>query len=144
MRAHCLQTVSERKCKKSARDIHTFCKFGLADCSDGKKGLKIDVLIGENFYYSFISNTVIRGKSGPVARMSTLGWNLGGGDSLNGNQSNCTVTHTLSVSSVNDNAYDCEDDICEELRKVWTVDAFGYLYLRFHSCRLSTARPNCS
>ena len=41
-------------------------------CIAGKKELKIDVLIGQNFYYSLISNTVIRGKSGPVALKSTF------------------------------------------------------------------------
>ena len=69
---------------------------------------------------------IIRGNSGPVALNSTLGWILGGGDTiLNGNQSNCIVAHMLSVSSVNDKAYDSEDDIREEIQKFWTVDAVG-------------------
>ena len=35
------------------------------------------------------------------------------------------INRIASVSSVNDNAYDCEDDIREELQKFWTVDAVG-------------------
>ena len=65
--------------KERKRHTH-LANLELANCSNGKKELKIDVLIGQNFYYSFISNTVIRGKSGPVVLRSTLEWILGGGD----------------------------------------------------------------
>ena len=102
---------------KRAQETYThLANLELTDCSDGKKELKIDVLIGQNFHYLFISDTVIQGKKWPSCAQVDPGvesWRRR--HKSKWNQSNCTFTHTLSVSSVNDNAYDLEDDIREEL-----------------------------
>ena len=83
----------------------------LADYSDGTVDLETDVLIGIDFYYSFVSNKIIRGKGGPVADESC----------------HASVTHTLSPLS------ECEDGntslsldgIRAQLEKFWTVESVG-------------------
>ena len=39
---------------------------------------QIDILIGSDYYYDFISGEVVRGETGPVAVGSKLGWLLSG------------------------------------------------------------------
>ena len=50
----------------------------LADSTDGKSELRIDVLIGGDFYWNFVTERQIRGGSGPVAVDTILGWVLSG------------------------------------------------------------------
>ena len=60
--------------------------------------LPIDVLIGADSYWSFIEDEVIRGKTGPVALKSKLGYLLSGGLPFD---NNCSVlsSHILKVQS---------------------------------------------
>ena len=50
----------------------------LADPPDGEVESKIDILIGVDFYWSFVTDRIIMGKSGPVAVQTSLGWVLSG------------------------------------------------------------------
>ena len=50
----------------------------LADRTDGLHELKIDVLIGADFYWKFITGEIIRNTTGPVALNTVLGWVLSG------------------------------------------------------------------
>ena len=50
----------------------------LADSTDGQSELKIDILIGMDYYFSFFTGKKRQGISGPVAMESVIGWNLGG------------------------------------------------------------------
>ena len=64
----------------------------LADCSEDTGPDTIDVLIGSDYYCNFVSGEVHRGKEGPVAVWSMLGWLLSGGiDSTQGGGE--TYTH---------------------------------------------------
>ena len=49
----------------------------LADNADGQSGLKIDILIGMDYYFSFFTGKKRQGTSGPVAMESVIGWILG-------------------------------------------------------------------
>ena len=49
----------------------------LADLSPDET-LQVDMLIGSDFYWDFITGRTIRGRSGPVAVETTLGWVLSG------------------------------------------------------------------
>ena len=116
--------LSKQDAKMAKERYEHLANLELADYSDGTDELKIDVLIGQNFYYSFMLNTVIKGANGPIALKSTLGWILGGGDaSLSGKKTNASVTHTLYISS--ENFQKAEDRIREDLKRFWTVDAVG-------------------
>ena len=48
----------------------------LADDTEGIEGLKIDVLIGGNFYWKFVSGKVLKGETEPVAVETIFGWTV--------------------------------------------------------------------
>ena len=50
----------------------------LADNTDGQSELKIDILIGMDYYFSFLTGKKRQGVSGPVAMESVIGWIFGG------------------------------------------------------------------
>ena len=73
----------------------------LADSIEGREGLPIDVLIGCDHYWDLITGTVCRGKEGPIAIHSKLGWVLSGAAILMKQVTSsltCNVaTHSLRV-----------------------------------------------
>ena len=50
----------------------------LADNTDCQSELKIDILIGMDYYFSILTGKKRQGISGPVAMESVTGWILGG------------------------------------------------------------------
>ena len=50
----------------------------LADNTGGNSELEVYVLIGGDYYWSFFTGKIVRGKIGPVARKILLGWGLTG------------------------------------------------------------------
>ncbi|XP_065663018.1 uncharacterized protein LOC136085622 [Hydra vulgaris] len=74
----------------------------LADYNNSKENLSVDILIGANFYWKFMENSIIRGVTGPVATKSKLGYLISGPTMVNRNQiGNSTVlsSHVLKVAS---------------------------------------------
>ena len=73
----------------------------LADSGDARDALEVDVLMGSDWYWSLVTGRVIRGKSGPTAIHTKVGWILSGPTN-----SQVTVnltspsTHTLKVDTV--------------------------------------------
>ena len=64
---------------------------------------EIDVLIGSDFYWEFVTGEVVRGEEGPVAINTTLGWMLSGPAGLTGPQGtivNFVTTHSLQVDYI--------------------------------------------
>ena len=53
---------------------HLQLAYNNPDCCN----LQIDILVGTDYYWSIISNNVIRGASGPVAIQSKVGYILSG------------------------------------------------------------------
>ena len=59
---------------------------------------EIDVLIGSDFYWEFVTGEVVRGIEGPVAINTMLGWMLSGPTDLTrpqGTIAHFVTTHTL-------------------------------------------------
>lgn len=50
----------------------------MADSTDGEGELGVDILIGADFYWSFMLVVIVSGNSGPVALATSLGWALSG------------------------------------------------------------------
>ena len=50
----------------------------MADSGDVSDTLEVDVLIGSDFYWNLVTGRVIRGKSGPMAIHTRVGWILSG------------------------------------------------------------------
>ena len=64
------QTVST--CSKMYSHL---VQLDLADISE-EETLEVDMLIGSDFYWEFVTGEIFRGQSGPVAVRTTLGWVL--------------------------------------------------------------------
>lgn len=48
----------------------------LADYTDSQDHLEIDVLIGADYYFTFMTGRMVKGKIGPTAVETKLGWVL--------------------------------------------------------------------
>ena len=96
-------------------------QLDLADVSR-EETLEVDVLIGSDFYWEFVTGEVIRGLGGPVAIKTTLGWVLSGPAGMTG-QRRSTVslvtTHTLRVEGVTNKELDTT------LRLFWELESLG-------------------
>ena len=71
----------------------------LVDYHTGEDNVDIDILVESNQYWSLVSGRVVRGKHGPNAIETKLGWVLSGpipeGTQVNRQQSNLVTTHVL-------------------------------------------------
>ena len=56
----------------------------LAYNTGGNSELEVYVLIGGDYYWSFFTRKIVRGKIGPVARKILLGWSLTGNTGARG------------------------------------------------------------
>ena len=95
--------------------------LNLADSSKGDTELKIDMLLGADFYWDFVTNDIIRGKEGPVAVRTSLGWVLNG--KMNEQKSEATASHLVSAHVMlmaND-----DETLDNLLRQFWKLDDIG-------------------
>ena len=95
----------------------------LADPSDGSSRLEVDVLVGSDQYWELTTGKVRRGRSGPVAINTELGWVLSG-PATSPNQIQpftSLLTHTLRVDS-GTQAVQALDD---RLKSFWELESFG-------------------
>ena len=112
----------------------------LADSTDGESNLKVDILIGGDNYWKFVTGKVVRGRSGPVALETIMGWVLSGsmdgiGRDCNSTSSNVVASsHVLKVSVeesdmlhgsvVEENS---DFDLNEGVKKFWNLESLGIL-----------------
>ena len=101
----------------------------LADNSSPSSDVDIDILIGADFYWNFVSNESRRSEGrGPVAPSTRLGWVLSGPiDNLSEESSSTTnfaATHVLriDVTPVQDNL---NPNMTEQLKKFWELGSIG-------------------
>ena len=88
----------------------------LADNSFGHSELEIDLLVGADFYWTFITGHIIRGEYGRTAVESHVGWILSGPScflNLQATFTNLSQTHVLKVSE----SSRADDSIKETLTK---------------------------
>ena len=95
--------------------------LNLADFTETNTSMEIDLLIGLDFYFSFVKGEVRRGTHGPVAVDTILGWVICGsykGESVS--QLLCT-THTLRLDTVKN----VDEPLTKLMNKFWKVDSLG-------------------
>ena len=81
----------------------------------------VDILIGADFYWSFVSNKMFIGDLGPVALDTSLGWVLSG--KMQGSE---TVSTNIIQTTVMSTAVDEGDKKLDELiQKFWKLDSIG-------------------
>ena len=84
---------------------------------------EIDVLMGSDFYWEFVTGEVVRGVEGPVAINTTLGWMLSGPADLTGPQGTIVsfvTTHTLRVDDGVTNKM-----LDTTMRSFWELESLG-------------------
>lgn len=119
---------------KSARDKHQHLRgLKLADPNDVDDTLPVDLLIGADFYWSMVTGTIRRGRSGPTAIQTRVGWVLSGptGEATATTTTNLifTSTHLLKVHTT-----PVEDTLDATLERFWDLETMG---IRDNSTHLS-------
>ena len=95
----------------------------LADCCRSSRNL-IDVLVGSDFYWRFVSNEIRQEGQGPVAINSKLGWLLSGPLNVF-NSGNLTVCNVIVSGDCKDSKSTDTDQLVGLLKKFWEVEAIG-------------------
>ena len=97
----------------------------LADSAESSDVMEIDVLIGSDSYWDFVTGRVIRGDSGPTAVHTRVGWILSGP----ANHMEVSVnlmfasTHTLKI----DACPPMEPSLDNCLKRFWDLESLGIL-----------------
>ncbi|CAM1310776.1 Uncharacterised protein g5510 [Pycnogonum litorale] len=74
---HICESVKDQNIVKTKRNHDHLCNLKLADyCYDND--LSVDILLGSDFYWNIVTGQVKKGKDGPVAINTKLGWVLSG------------------------------------------------------------------
>ena len=104
----------------------------LADQPSEDCGSEVDVLIGNDFYWSFFTGDTKRGESGPMAMKTSLGWVLSGPfPQTPGSDTgvHLVTSHTLRLdtSSCDDTVTEKRiyDPLLEHVKKFWEKEAIG-------------------
>eukprot|EP00794_Sanderia_malayensis_P015495 gene15495-biopygen11959 len=99
----------------------------LAD-SYNRKDKDINLLIGANYYFDFVTGEAIKGSTGPTAMSSKLGWLLSGPVSYENERSFCfnVSSHVvLDIIPSSSEVVDENQEIVESLNKFWNQEACG-------------------
>ena len=101
----------------------------LADSSSGDAEMPIDILIGSDFYWNFMTGETRTGRNGgPVAIKTHLGWVLSGPvnkakETLTDSSVFLNNTHVLRLNTEPVEENDCS--LKKELSKFWNIEALG-------------------
>lgn len=97
-------------------------RLDLADAANITDKLDVDVLIGSDLYWSLVTGRVVRGKDGPTAIHTKVGWVLSGPTSGRESVVNLTLTstHTLKIE-----ACSIEAALDDRLKLFWELESLG-------------------
>jgi hypothetical protein len=85
----------------------------------------IDILIGSDHYWDFVTGESIRGEFGPIAINSTFGWLLSGPTNVQEALHDSRVTSNLIISGEPFNETSETDKITNMLRDFWETESIG-------------------
>ena len=86
----------------------------------------MDVLIGSDFYWDFITGESIRGDSGPTAVKSKFGWLLSGPTQTSHSETNVYVVSNLVILGETFlNEHRESDKMVDMLKSFWEVESLG-------------------
>ena len=103
----------------------------LADSASGDKGLEVDVMIGADYYWSFVQNHVVRGESSysPVAIRTRLGYVTSGPVNVpTGSEISSCLSISLTMKtecSVLEDFSSWDGTLRTELGRFWDYDTLG-------------------
>ena len=107
----------------------------LADCciNDAHtSNIDIDILIGSDYYYDFITGEIIRGEGGPVAINSTFWWLVSGPTKENDSYAGVSTTNLIIESPLISQDYTCaienqdaDSELTRAVQRFWETEAIG-------------------
>lgn len=136
----CLQTRSHEELELLALNYPVICsplpsKINVADyvhlegldfADNFDSTESIDVLIGSDYYWDFVTGDSIKGEHGPTAVDSKFGWLLSG--PTHDRSSSNVVTSNLIISGECNSMFGGQDDeLVESLKKFWETENTGIL-----------------
>ena len=96
----------------------------LSDQANGGEELKVDIMIGADYYWCFVPNQVVCGEGyGPVAILTRLGYVLSGPVSVpmrNETFSNVTISHVMKTATAVEE-YDIQ--LKDQVKKFWEYES---------------------
>ena len=96
----------------------------LADYSEGDQILRVDILVGSDYYWDLVTGGVCRGSGGPTAIHTKLGWVLSGPTrfkELDHCSMNLVTTHVLRVDTQQNDSKSLD----ATLRSFWDLESLG-------------------
>ena len=100
-----------------------FTSLDLADSSDGKSNLPVDLLIGSDYYWDLVTGSICKIEGGPTALHTKLGWVLSGPTAAYHSLTsvNLVTTHVLRAD-----AQPLETTrLDEQLQSFWELESLG-------------------
>ena len=96
----------------------------LADSTNGSSEIEIDALIGGDSYWCFMTGEMKRGRDGPVALKTILGWVLSGAYHNDSNSvgTNVVSSHVLKLECRAVDYFDRDREIVEHVNKFWDIE----------------------
>ena len=90
-------------------------------------GDNIDILLGEDQYFTTVIGDIIRGEQGPVAIKTKLGWVLSGSTGNPGGEGNAVSTNLCISGNVSSITYGYDNlDIVEKFKLFWEVEHMDF------------------
>ena len=105
-----------------ARNLKEFKDLQFADHEGNSTNLPVGILIGVDYYHTFMTGKVVRSQAGPVACGTKLGWVISGSIGPNSPDLHCFETHILRVSV---ECRETSDSLRQDLDKFWAVETIG-------------------
>ena len=102
--------------------------LNLADEFEGREHDSIDVLIGSDYYWCFITGETVQGDYGPTAVNSRLGWLLSGPVDSKATSSVGAYATNLIISGDTGKRYRSaneDDDLTSTLKQFWETESIG-------------------
>ena len=118
---HICDPVSSHATTTYAEIYDHLSRLHLADV-DRDGAMEIDLLIGSDFYWEFVTGETLRCGSGPVVIKTTLGWVLSGPTGAAEQESSAVSlvnAHTLRVEGITNRELD------KTMRSFWELESLG-------------------
>ena len=116
---HVCNPINGQEIKVTTENHEHLKTLKLAENESG--ALEIDILVGVDYYWDFLTGEVIKNKGGPTAMNSVFGWVLSG-PTMKPTHSNISINH---ISTMEINFHQAQDSLENQVKKFWDLETLG-------------------